>query len=48
VRSGFSSNVGKATLVGELLRQLPGWEAIKLEIEAAEERIKENPEASGY
>jgi molybdopterin-guanine dinucleotide biosynthesis protein len=28
--SGFSSNVGKTTLVGELLRQLPGWEAIKL------------------
>jgi hypothetical protein len=28
--SGFSSNVGKSTLVCELLRQLPGWEAIKL------------------
>jgi molybdopterin-guanine dinucleotide biosynthesis protein len=28
--SGFSSNVGKTTLVCELLRQLPGWEAIKL------------------
>ena len=28
--SGFSSNVGKTTLVSELLRQLPGWEAIKL------------------
>ena len=28
--SGFSSNVGKTTLVYELLRQLPGWEAIKL------------------
>jgi molybdopterin-guanine dinucleotide biosynthesis protein len=28
--SGFSSNVGKTTLVAELLRLLPGWEAIKL------------------
>src|ERR1043166_888220 len=28
--SGFSSNVGKTTLVCKLLRQLPGWEAIKL------------------
>ncbi len=28
--SGFSSNVGKTTLVCELLRRLPGWEAIKL------------------
>src|SRR5882672_2593876 len=28
--SGFSSNVGKTTLVCELLRMLPGWEAIKL------------------
>jgi len=28
--SGFSSNVGKTTLVCELLEQLPGWEAIKL------------------
>jgi molybdopterin-guanine dinucleotide biosynthesis protein len=28
--SGFSSNVGKTTLVCELLRHLPGWEAIKL------------------
>ena len=28
--SGFSSNVGKTTLVCELLRVLPGWEAIKL------------------
>ncbi len=28
--SGFSSNVGKTTLVCELLAQLPGWEAIKL------------------
>lgn len=28
--SGFSSNVGKTTLVCELLRQLPAWEAIKL------------------
>jgi molybdopterin-guanine dinucleotide biosynthesis protein len=28
--SGFSSNVGKTTLVCELLRYLPGWEAIKL------------------
>ena len=28
--SGFSSNVGKTTLVCDLLRQLPGWEAIKL------------------
>ncbi len=28
--SGFSSNAGKTTLVCELLRQLPGWEAIKL------------------
>src|SRR3954463_11818548 len=27
---GFSSEVGKTTLVCELLRQLPGWEAIKL------------------
>ena len=28
--SGFSSNVGKTTLACELLRLLPGWEAIKL------------------
>jgi molybdopterin-guanine dinucleotide biosynthesis protein len=28
--SGFSSNVGKTTLVCELLNQLHGWEAIKL------------------
>ena len=28
--SGFSSNVGKTTLVCELLNHLPGWEAIKL------------------
>jgi len=28
--SGFSSNVGKTTLVCELLHQLPGWEAIKV------------------
>ncbi len=28
--SGFSSNVGKTTLVCELLHYLPGWEAIKL------------------
>src|SRR5215813_11077031 len=28
--SGFSSNVGKTTLVCELLRRLPDWEAIKL------------------
>lgn len=28
--SGFSSNVGKTTLVCELLRHLPRWEAIKL------------------
>lgn len=28
--SGFSSNVGKTTLVCELLKHLPGWEAIKL------------------
>jgi hypothetical protein len=28
--SGFSSNVGKTTLVCDLLRRLPGWEAIKL------------------
>lgn len=28
--SGFSSNVGKTTLVCELLERLPGWEAIKL------------------
>jgi molybdopterin-guanine dinucleotide biosynthesis protein len=28
--SGFSSNVGKTTLVCELLHRLPGWEAIKL------------------
>lgn len=28
--SGFSSNVGKTTLVCELLQRLPGWEAIKL------------------
>jgi molybdopterin-guanine dinucleotide biosynthesis protein len=28
--SGFSSNVGKTTLVCKLLEQLPGWEAIKL------------------
>ncbi|HXD29788.1 MAG TPA: hypothetical protein VN643_01645 [Pyrinomonadaceae bacterium] len=26
---GFQSNVGKTTLVCDLLRQLPGWEAIK-------------------
>jgi molybdopterin-guanine dinucleotide biosynthesis protein len=28
--SGFSSEVGKTTLVCELLRALPGWEAIKM------------------
>ena len=28
--SGFSSNVGKTTLVCELLKRLPGWEAIKV------------------
>lgn len=28
--SGFSSNVGKTTLVCELLNRLPGWEAIKV------------------
>lgn len=28
--SGFSSNVGKTTLVCELLQVLPGWEAIKV------------------
>ncbi|PWT94451.1 MAG: hypothetical protein C5B55_02740 [Blastocatellia bacterium] len=28
--SGFSSNVGKTTLVCDLLERLPGWEAIKL------------------
>lgn len=28
--SGFSSNVGKTTLICELLRRLPGWETIKL------------------
>jgi molybdopterin-guanine dinucleotide biosynthesis protein len=28
--SGFSSNVGKTTLVCELLHRLPAWEAIKL------------------
>ncbi|HEV2829646.1 MAG TPA: hypothetical protein VGW76_18750 [Pyrinomonadaceae bacterium] len=28
--SGFSSNVGKTTLMCELLRRVPGWEAIKL------------------
>lgn len=28
--SGFSSNVGKTTLVCELLHRLPDWEAIKL------------------
>src|SRR5215813_13522167 len=28
--SGFSSNVGKTTLVCELLREFQGWEAIKL------------------
>lgn len=28
--SGFTSEVGKTTLVCELLRALPGWEAIKL------------------
>src|SRR5215210_7359368 len=27
---GFSSEVGKTTLVCELLRALPGWEAIKM------------------
>jgi len=27
---GFSSNVGKTTLVCDLLKALPGWEAIKL------------------
>lgn len=27
---GFSSNVGKTTLICELLSHLPGWEAIKL------------------
>src|SRR6185295_13805844 len=28
--SGFSSNVGKTTLMCELLSRLPGWESIKL------------------
>lgn len=28
--SGFSSNVGKTELICELLRLLPGWEAIKI------------------
>jgi len=28
--SGFSSNTGKTTLMCDLLRALPGWEAIKL------------------
>ncbi|MDT5295809.1 MAG: hypothetical protein QOJ76_2689 [Acidobacteriota bacterium] len=28
--SGFSSEVGKTTLMCELLRALPGWEAVKL------------------
>ena len=28
--SGFSSNVGKTTLMCDLLNRLPGWEAIKL------------------
>jgi molybdopterin-guanine dinucleotide biosynthesis protein len=28
--SGFSSNAGKTTLVCELLRAFPGWEAIKI------------------
>lgn len=28
--SGFSSNAGKTTLMCELLRALPGWEAIKM------------------
>jgi len=28
--SGLSSNTGKTTLVCELIRQLPGWEAIKV------------------
>ena len=28
--SGFSSNVGKTTLVCQLLRRFPGWEAIKV------------------
>jgi molybdopterin-guanine dinucleotide biosynthesis protein len=28
--SGLSSNTGKTTLVCELIRRLPGWEAIKL------------------
>jgi len=28
--SGFSSNVGKTTLVCKLLEHLPGWEAIKI------------------
>jgi molybdopterin-guanine dinucleotide biosynthesis protein len=28
--SGFSSNTGKTTLVCELLRAFPGWEAIKM------------------
>ena len=28
--SGLSSNTGKTTLVSELLKRLPGWEAIKL------------------
>src|SRR6201999_3968822 len=27
---GFSSEVGKTTLVCELLRRLPGWEAVKV------------------
>ncbi len=30
VVSGFSSNVGKTTLVCELLRRLRGWEAVKV------------------
>ena len=28
--SGFSSEVGKTTLLCELLRAFPGWEAIKM------------------
>src|SRR4051812_23551560 len=28
--SGLSSNTGKTTLVCELIKRLPGWEAIKL------------------
>jgi molybdopterin-guanine dinucleotide biosynthesis protein len=28
--SGFSSEVGKTTLMCELLRALPGWEAVKI------------------